>query len=328
MNNTNNNTVFEEGVDYGRLAFMRLDDLEAGVKVAEERPRFGSAKITSFSRTNIRDRTISLGALSGAGAVSFVAKLRLDNHAVSAGVLELRLNNMVASSESLMSRPAGIIDIVMVGSAILEDGSNLVALSCTGNATLIAAEVVTLGDGVIRSNDSGANYDFDDISTAIVMYSDNTMSLSILEGAVLRASIGLGFGRSADVARNPDGGFVVAYIDDQRNVWYALIAGNGLSELRWLGQGYDQIAIAATEDNPVVALVKDGQVYTAVVRHVLSGITRIDGARNVREVSFVKGALSPALIITGFGGRSTLRLGQPLYQINSGVLRGRVEYRD
>ena len=315
-------------IDYGKLALMRVEDLEAGVRITAVRPRFGSIKINTYPHTDISGRSVGLGSFGAAGSVSIIAKLTLRIASPAVGGLELRVNSLTAAAASLEERAAvGALDIILVGAVAAEGGDNLITAACTGAATLLASEIIVSGEGVSCRSTGGINYAFAGNRAVILAFRDNRIYANIMLDGNLASELYIGRGAAADIIAD-GGAFKIVYIDDERNLWYAEITDGGIKNLRRLAGGFDSVALLSAGGG-LTAAVGDGsgRVMYARIRNTLGRPVAIEGANNIRSFCAVKGGTRPALVLTGFNNRSVVRTAADERYAEMGTVRGRLDYR-
>jgi len=300
-------------IDYGKLAFMRVEDLESGLRIAATRPRFNCVKINTYPNADISGRQVDLGAFGAAGDVSIFAKLSV----VGSGSLELRVNNMTAALAALT---AG--DVILLGALSVNEDNNLITLACSGVATLVSAEIIIFGEGVTCDSAGGVNYAHSGSRAVILRFRDNLIDADIFDSGVLTRRLHIGRGAAGDIIAE-DGIFKAVYIDNRRNLWYAEIVGNGLANLRWLADGFDTVALIKTCGLPI-AVLSDGKgaLKCGRIRSRLGNLTDIEGSKGVRSFCAVKGEGRPALVLTGFDNRSVVRTAAAEDETAMGTVRG------
>jgi len=318
--------MFDNEIDYGKLAFMRLEDVEAGLRITASRPRFSGVKVAVYPFADITNRNTEVGVFGAEGSVSILANVVLRLSEPVGGELELRINNMPAIVTGLEERQAGRVDIVLTGAVSVSGRDNIIALFSSSAATLISAEIMLFGEDVTCQSGAGINYACMDTCAVVLNIRDNRIYAQVFEDGRLTDTVRISRGISADVIAD-EGIFKVFFADDERNLWYCELIDNTVRNIRWLAPNIERVAVSQTEGDPLAVVTDgDGVVRFGYVRERLGFLRELDGAGNVRSVSCVKGTRMPRVIVTGWNGRSVVRTGEMGEEVGMGVVRGSVGY--
>jgi len=192
--------MFDNEIDYGKLAFMRLGDVEAGLRTATARPRFSGVKVSVFPFADITNRSAEAGVFGAEGSVSILSNIvvRLDEPV--SGELELRVNDMPAIVTGLDGRQAGRADIVMTGAVTVGGRDNVITIVSSGTVTLISAEIMLFGEGVTCQSGAGINYACMDKCAVALNIRDNRIYAQVFGNRLKRGVMRTACGNSASVA--------------------------------------------------------------------------------------------------------------------------------
>ena len=318
--------MITQDIDYGKLAFMRLEDLEAGVRITANRPRFGSVKANTYPSSDITNRTAELAVFGATGSVSILTKVSLRLSAPVGGEIELRVNNKPVTVASLEDRQVGRAEIVLVGAVSVSGRENVISLISSTPATLLSSEIIISGEGVTCKSGIGINYAYMDKCAVVLRIADNKIYAQVFEDGQPSVAVRISRGISADVIAE-GGVFKIVFVDDERNLWYCELIGNIVRNIRWLSAGITAVAISATEGDPLaIVTTEDGIKFGRIRRHRLGWLTDLARANSVRSYSCVKNTTTPRVILSGFNGRSVVRTADAGEEVEMGVVRGEVEY--
>ena len=290
-------------MDYGKLAYLKVEELEARLATATQT---GKSMVTSATVNPLYDFTrgdFRLCELYASGHVSVTVKVNLRaDETKSEAKLSLKVNGLTAGVSSFSATSGKATEQILICGAFV-DGSATLTLSSNFVSTLISAQVVVSGSlaqlrrygGSVAIDKSGDNW------LAVKSEDDNIYAVLFNESKVrFSVPIYIGTGRKADVCKSVNGGFAIVYIDEADNV--VLVTTDESVETmtqKFLVSGGTDVAITPYGSGVIVALLKDGKVELYSVRggaicNIVSTNTGV--SETVSGISFVKNSSAPMLI--------------------------------
>ncbi|MDR2201647.1 MAG: hypothetical protein LBP26_02620 [Clostridiales bacterium] len=300
-------------MDYGKLAYMKLEDLE-GAQRAAKKTRQRSARALFCPDVEFDDgRVYEAAGVSGGGAAGLVLKVTLQ--VLSAGAVELLIDSRYAGEAAFSP---GASEGVIIASALL-NGQSLVALRAARglSAVLKRAEFIILGEDAAvtlpasdwRCDSLGGEYALiTSRDERLSFYTDSAAALA--DGAELteQGAYPVGYGSRCDVCMTADGVYAL-YCDNLDNLWALKLGQNGELARARVGGAADRVALTYHDGRFVAAVVSDGAVacfsFDAGFGSV-SPLLPVDMPFKCGAVGFVRGAPEPVLVAVS-GGKSYLK---------------------
>lgn len=302
-------------MDYGKLAYLKVDELESRLapELATERTKCYDYTVKPVYDFRRGDYFITDATASGAVTVFVRACVRADS-SVENGLFELKINGFTAGRCDF-SASAGETRDCFVMSAASVDGSAELAVSMNGlDCTLLSCQILLSGSNadLCRSGGDAAVDKCGSVWALVSVSDDNIYAYTFgEEDFSLGQPVRIGSGRRADVCAGVDG-FAAAYVDSAGNTFVAKtdVNLNVLSRI-FVDAGADSVAITRRGEGFLLAQLKNNVVSCRFIDaaggySMPTEITRDDKAVSV---GFVKNAEPPMLIVTT-GERSYLKPGE------------------
>lgn len=289
-------------MDYGRLAYLKADELESRLSALSQNTNDGSAVYTVSPLFDFTTGEFVLSELAGRGDVVLFCLLELRADGDASGKLRLKLNGLSCAEKTIELKKGETGEYTLM-SVVSLDSSASVTLGFDGDATLLRAQLLASGGGVKMSISGGAcSCDKHGSVWAVADCRDANVRVRLFdEGtALMGEELYFGSGSSVSICDGSNG-FVLCYVDERMNV-FAVFMSDELAEQRrvFICENGSDVSVGRTADGYVCAVVRDGHVdcYVFDDGTLCSMSTPVANESSAKSVSFVKNSATPVLVIT------------------------------
>lgn len=301
-------------MDYGKLAYMKVEDLESRLNVKTEN-KAGSvaAFATYYPVYNLAAGEFPLSALTADGQVNILLKITVRrDKAIKNKKIKLTVNDMIAAAEKV-DGIEGESDYIIMANVNVSGSSQLKiqpdeALDCT----LIKAQLSVMGGNAILSrklNDWNADFILDGLGVVAMVKEEYIYLCKISEGKV-GEKLACGRGHILDICAGKNE-FYIVYCDDNDNMWGVTYGAElAIKSRRYLGGGAACVAVSFGDSDLTIAYLSGNKLYCRICDNMFGGLTEpqlIDTGLSCDNIKFVKHSNSPMLTVTS-NGTSYLKL--------------------
>jgi len=326
-------------MDFGKMAYLRVEEIENILR--QQRPQ--RIRNTAFTLTpnasiinvdSLPRQDFRVSEAEGTGRVTFLVKILAEVQIGFSGEIQLWIDGHKAGFTSLDT--AGTHERTIVVSVPMTQLSSLTLRASIGfRAVLRMVTVCLIGENVRLIRPRG-NFAIDQSGETIaVIHSREDDRIIIHRGskydnAIVFVESFVGTGSVADVCSDNNGGFFVAYSDNDNNMWlvHFLVEGS-VRRVRICDGRADSIAVFLDFAAVVVAFIRDRRLHFILVDEGLGSVSspkRLEDEIRVEHVAFTKNALSPTLLLEN-EGKVFLRQSIPTLGIDGKSMNMQVHVR-
>lgn len=294
-------------MDYGKLAYMRLDELEQ--------------KVESKTATALKERNVSaffmpceyiesgkifdLTYISGSGINTIIISIQAD--VLSVGAMAILLNGKVIAVNEI--EKVGKYTNILFNSVKLT-GESLLSIVCLDGLcmTLKLAQIALIGalaDIVRDMSDTGVDFKGDLLGVLISRDGRLMFKETLLSKVDISGGVNIGFGKKCDLIAR-EGYFAAVYIDNYENLWGVILSKDAEISRKCLckAEGFTSIAITKYDDTLIIGYSANGKAnyfFTSDDFSLKSSDVLIETNVACDSVMFVKNSEFTALVYSGEG---------------------------
>lgn len=278
--------------DYGKLAYMKVEDLENSMQAVAKRT-FDSSKAYFSPYVSLCHLPYEMTDFICSGVVAIIARINLN--AVSPGVVTLFIDDKCVGAARV---EVGKSEKIILGSAKTSGGR----LRLVGgfNCDLENAEIILVGDGAFitrYASDICAVESADKI--CLVSSVSDSLGAFVVDKSDPRfiTPVNVGVGSIVDALAFEN--FLICYADSFDNMWGVVLNSGGEEIMReCIGDGCESIALCSYGATVIIAYVKNGEVFYKTANHLLGAVSGEHKMElQAERVSFVKNADPPIMVV-------------------------------
>lgn len=288
-------------MDYGKLAYIKAEELEARLLAGERRFSSESSASLSVQPNALLTEGYTAAYVRAGGRVTVFAAVTVRVDAGQVSEVVLSVGGHKACSAPICGEIGEWRELLLFCSAYA-GGDAEVTVSADGECTLMSCRLLVSGsDARLVRTGGSANTDRSGEVWALAECEGDDVRAYLFteENFALSDPVYLGTGMRADVAGGADG-FAFAYADDLGQV-FVVFAGLDLTVKRRVfvtGGGRDA-AIAACENGWLLAVVTDAGIdfFALGEDGGFSAPMSLISGKNIERVHFVKNCFPPAIVV-------------------------------
>lgn len=285
-------------MDYGKLAYLRLDEIESMISSTESLPVKNTSLSVKPNHALRNSNQYSVTAMSGTGSVGFFLTIEFNTNV--AGTVGVFIDGVRVGVFTLTS---GIGQYNVNTSVRFDENAVLTIEADESYQGLITQlDVVLVGQDAYIMRASTSFCAGSDGANVYVMYHDGeNAKLDCLDSsgnfvstiATLSTTI-------FDIDVDSSGMVYVSYVDAVGNTWVSKYSSGGITASARVCDNVDCVAVYCSDDSTVIAFVKDKALsYVEVLADLtVSNSSNIDIKVDATDISFCKNATTPTLFIT------------------------------
>lgn len=309
-------------MDYGKLAYSKIEDLQARLDLSAKKPEMKSVKLKSLPNINLKIGEYKMAEFYGSGIATILAKILIAFDGVTEGAISVAVDGKYLES-CFINGADGEKEYFIMAAAEIDGGKHTISVYPSGKADcrIKYIESIILGNEVksIRSL-SDFSLDKNDSKFLLLRSVDESAECALSDKSKIAfqsaENIYLGYGHRYDVVGAGEF-FYIAMCDNFDNLWFFKLDGNlNIVNIRGDYKRCERVTIAKMKNHLAVAALISGKAYQMQLSEDLqycSNLIPIDLSGKVDDVKFAKGTLLPVLIAE-IGGKCFAKLSIEEYE--------------